>query len=292
MTKVGKGLLAGDMMLACGMNLLICGQGYLGKALGQLASDAGHRVVGTTLHGGDGSLACDLGCEESVRNLRDIVGSCTAVVHCASSGKGGAEAYERVYLGGMKHVAKFFPEAKLLFTSSTSVYAQVDGSWVTEDSPAIPDRETGRFLLEAEQVALGAGGIVCRLAGIYGPNRSVILKKFLTGEAVIEEDGRRYMNQIHRDDAAAAILHVLVRGESGVFNVSDNLPISQRDCYEGLAIMFGRPMPPVGERDLQRKRGWTHKRVSNERLRLSGWKPRYATFLDAVADGAETLTTI
>lgn len=284
-------LLLWGKVLGLGMKLLICGQGYLGDALARLARSSGCEVHGATLHGGEGRLACDLGSEESVQNLREMVGNCTAVVHCASSGKGGAEAYERVYLGGMKHLAKFFPEAKLLFTSSTSVYAQVDGSWVTEDSAAVPDRETGRLLLEAEQVALDAGGIVCRLAGIYGPDRSMILKKFLTGEAIIEEDGRRYLNQIHRDDAASAILHVLQQGECGVFNVSDSQPMSQRDCYEGLAILFGRAMPPVGERDLQRKRGWTHKRVSNERLRLAGWKPRYPVFLDAAAEIAQTMTT-
>ena len=42
----------------------------------------------------------------------------------------------------------------LLFTSSTSVYAQTDGSVVTEESPAIPDRETGSLLLAAETVTL------------------------------------------------------------------------------------------------------------------------------------------
>ena len=97
-----------------------------------------------------------------------------------------------------------FPGVPLLLVSSSSVYAQTDGGVVTEESPTQPDRETGKLLLQAEQQVLVAGGIVARLAGIYGPGRSVILKRFLNGEAVIEDDGRRFLNQIHRDDAAAA----------------------------------------------------------------------------------------
>jgi nucleoside-diphosphate-sugar epimerase len=176
-----------------------------------------------------------------------------------------------------------------LFTSSTSVYAQTDGSLVTEESPAIPERETGRLLLEAERVTLAAMGIVVRLSGIYGPGRSVILKKFLNGEAVIEEDGRRFLNQIHRDDAARAILHLATARAAGIFNVSDSTPLSQIECYRELGRMFERPLPPAGPRDPDRKRGWTHKRVSNEKLRARGWQPGYPSFLDAARAVASSL---
>ena len=66
--------------------------------------------------------------------------------------------------------ARFSRGAALAFTSSTSVYAQGDGEWVTEESPAEPDRETGRVLRATEEFVLAGGGIVARLAGIYGPN--------------------------------------------------------------------------------------------------------------------------
>ena len=176
-----------------------------------------------------------------------------------------------------------------MFTSSTSVYAQTDGSIVTEESPAVPDRETGRLLLEAERVTLDAGGVVARLSGIYGPGRSVILKKFLSGEAVIEEDGRRFLNQIHRDDAARAVFHLATSRATGVFNVSDSTPLTQLGCYEKLSAMFSRPLPPCGPRDLNRKRGWTHKQVSNAKLRATGWQPEFPSFLTAAGEIAGTI---
>lgn len=275
----------GSGSIACGMKLLLIGHGYLGQAVSRVFRDGGWEVVPVSLSGGDGVFACDVSDAGAVKSLPvpDFI------VHCAASGRGGAEAYQRVYVNGCRHLATAFPGVPLLFTSSTSVYAQTDGSVVTEESPAIPDRETGRLLLEAENVTLEAGGIVARLAGIYGPGRSVILKKFLSGEAVIEEDGRRFLNQIHRDDAARAVLHLATTPTTGVINVSDSTPLSQLECYQALSRMFSRPLPPSGPRDLNRKRGWTHKRVSNAKLRATGWQPEFPSFLDAVESVAATL---
>jgi nucleoside-diphosphate-sugar epimerase len=267
------------------MKILLIGHGYLGREIGRVFREHGWEVIPVSLSGGGDSLACDVGDADAVARLP----AADAIIHCAASGRGGAEAYRRVYVEGCANLTKSFPQAPLLFTSSTSVYAQADGSIVTEDSPAIPERETGRLLLEAENLTLAAGGVVARLAGIYGPGRSVILKKFLSGEAVIEEDGRRFLNQIHRDDAARAIFHLVTTRATGVFNASDSTPLSQLECHQGLSRMFDRPLPPSGPRDLNRKRGWTHKRVSNAKLRASGWEPEFPSFLDAAEGVTETL---
>ena len=268
------------------MKLLLVGNGYLGREIARQFTAAGWQVAPCSLSGGEGTLACDVGERADVARLP----AADFIVHCAASGRGGAEAYRRVYVEGCKNLLDCQPGVPLLFTSSTSVYAQSDGSEVTEQSPSEPGRETGMLLREAEDLTLAAGGIVARLSGIYGPGRSVILKKLLTGAAVIEEDGRRYLNQIHRDDAARAILHLASCGiRADVFNVCDSTPLTQLECYEALARIFDRPLPPTGPRDLQRKRGWTHKRVSNAKLLATGWQPRFPCFLDAVREIAPTL---
>lgn len=268
------------------MKLLLIGNGYLGQAVGREFRDHGWDVTAVSLSGGDGSIPCDVGDPAAVAELPPA----DFIVHCAASGRGGAEAYQHVYVDGCANLTNLFPGTPLLFTSSTSVYAQTDGSVVTEESPAVPDRETGSLLLAAEAVTLDAGGIVTRLSGIYGPGRSVILKKFLSGEAVIEEDGRRFLNQIHRDDAARAIFHLATSGARGeIFNVSDSTPLSQLGCYEKLAEIFALPLPPSGPRDLNRKRGWTHKQVSNAKLRATGWQPDFPSFIDAARSIPATL---
>ncbi len=274
------GLVCGMSDFCCGTNkkLLLIGHGYLGLEIERIFLAGGWEVVCVSLSGGVDSLACDVGDRVAVGGLPRA----DFMVHCAASGRGGEGDYQRVYVDGCRNLTEIFIDVPLLFTSSSSVYAQTDGAVVTEESPAEPERETGRLLLEAERITLEAGGIAARLAGIYGPARSVILKKFLTGEAVIEEDGRRCLNQIHRDDAARAIYHLATSGVTGeIFNVCDSTPISQLECYQNLAEFFARPLPPTGPRDANRKRGWTHKRVSNQKLCATGWRPNFPSFLDA-----------
>lgn len=270
------------------MKLLLVGHGYLGQAVQRVFAAADWHVTPVSLSGGEGALACDIGDASSVADLKAVAAP-DFIIHCAASGRGGADAYRHVYVEGCRNLAHTFPGTPLMFTSSTSVYPQTDGSTVTEASPTDPDRETGMLLLEAERIVIDAGGTVARLSGIYGPGRSVILSKFLNGTAVIEEDGRRFLNQIHRDDAARALLHLATGGHRGVFNVCDSHPLSQGECYRALAALFARPMPPSGPRDLNRKRGWTHKIVSNGKLVSTGWQPEFPSFLDAARTLPETL---
>lgn len=273
--------------------LLLCGHGYLGQAVARDFRTAGWTVIPVSRSAeGSGEIACDLSSAADVATLAaTIPAKPDAILHCASSGRGGPESYRAVYLDGCRNLLNSFPLVPLAFTSSTSVYAQTDGSVVTEDSPAEPDRETGKILREAEELVLTRGGLVARLSGIYGPHRSVILKKFLRGESVIEEDGSRYLNQIHRNDAASALLQLIKGGHSGIFNVSDTTSLTQLETYQGLAAYFSLPLPPSGPRDPDRKRGWTHKRVSNEKTKATGWEPRFPCFLDAVASVAPTIST-
>ena len=277
--------------------VLIAGCGFVGVATARLFHEHGWEVLGLT-HSPESAQALsaepyrvtpvDLADAAAVRQLGS---GWNAVVHCASSGRGGADAYRQVYLQGARHLLALRPE-RLLFTSSTSVYAQVDGSIVTEESLAEPDRETGRLLRETEAEVLAAGGIAARLAGIYGPARSVLLRKFFNGDARIEGDGSRWINQVHRDDIASAIFHLISSGSSGIFNVNDNEPLQQRAIYEWLAQRFGRPVPPSGPIDPNRKRGVTNKRVSNARLRATGWEPRFPNFFTAVEQDAGLLDGI
>jgi nucleoside-diphosphate-sugar epimerase len=206
------------------------------------------------------------------------------LVHCAGPERMVPEAYRRVYVDGLLNALAATEPRQVIITGSTSVYGQIDGTWVNEMSETRPDRETGRILLEAEKIALGRGGFVARLSGLYGPGRSVIMRRFLSGEAIIEGNGMRWINQIHRDDAARAIVHLLTKpATSGIYNVSDNVPATQSDVYKWLADYFHRPLPPIGEPDLNRKRGWTSKRVSNAKLRDTGWWPAFPAYRDAIA---------
>lgn len=280
--------------------VIVAGCGFVGLATARLFVGAGRDVVGVTHSAESAALlrdeafpvvACDIADRAALAACGELRGTDT-VIHCASSGRGGVGEYRAVYLDGARALAEVLAPRKVVFTSSTSVYAQTDGAWVTEKSAAAPDRETGRVLREAEDFVLAEGGLVARLAGIYGPGRSVLLRKFFAGEAVIEGDGAKWINQAHRDDIAAALVHLVATNARGVFNVNDDEPLAQRAVYGWLARRFARPLPPCGPIDTGRKRGWTNKRVSNAKLRATGWQARYPSFFAAVENDPALLAAI
>lgn len=288
------------------MKVIVAGCGFVGERAADLLHAAGHEVIGLT-HSPESAArlatvkswrteSCDISSSAAVTSLAVKLGagSIDAVIHCASSSRGGAEMYQAVYVDGMRHLTQAFPTAFPLYTSSTSVYPQVNGEIIDETSFADPDRDTGRLLREAENIALKATGAVARLAGIYGPGRSFVLKNLLEGKAVIEgnQGQGRILNQIHADDAAAAVVHLVTQRLSGIYNVVDDAPMTQRQCLERLCTIFGLKLPGTREPDPGRKRGWSHKRVSNTKLHSSGWAPRYASYFDALRDDPDLASSI
>jgi nucleoside-diphosphate-sugar epimerase len=206
------------------------------------------------------------------------------VIHCASSGRGGAPAYEAIYLGGTQNLIDHLHPRLFLFAGSTSVYGQTDGSWVDERSVADPSRATGKILRRTEDLVLRSGGSVARLAGLYGPGRCVPLEKLKNGGAMIEGEGERVMNMVHLVDAVDGLRFLAENNVRGIFNLVDNEPVPQHDWFLWVCEQLKRPLPPYVPRDMNRKRGWTNKRVSNHRLRSLGWTPRYPTFREGIGE--------
>jgi len=265
------------------MKCLIVGCGYVGLPLGVELVRQGHEVFGlrrsaagelkaTGIH----PLFANITQPESLAKLpRDF----DWVVNCVASGGGSADDYRKIYLEGNHNLIAWLadsPPEKFVYTSSTSVYGQNDGSVVTEESPAEPVEETAKVLVEAEKSLLAAvadrkiPAVILRVAGIYGPGRDRWFRQFLRGEARIKGDGSRWLNMINRDDVVGCIIAALERGKPGeIYNAADNEPVTQLKFLEWLAAELKRPLPPriPAEAEIRRKRGTTNKRVSNAKLR-------------------------
>ena len=195
-------------------------------------------------------------------------------MHCASSG---ADSYLHVYRDGAANLAACFPNARIIFTSSTSVYPQHDGSSVTEESAVEPDSENAQILGQAEKIVLTNDGIVLRVAGIYGPGRSFLLRSVMNGTAVSSD---RFVNQVHRDDVASAI-SFLARCRAvdppRIFNVVDDTPAPRPEILAWLSERLGIPLLNSAPSP-ESKRGRSNKRVSNAKLRALGWVPAYPSY--------------
>jgi nucleoside-diphosphate-sugar epimerase len=267
------------------MRILIVGCGYVGFPLGQELVRQGHEVFGLRRSAlaadqmqavGIHPLLADVTQPETFSALqRDF----DWVVNCTASGGGDADAYRKIYREGNRNLLAWLagaPVKKFIYTSSTSVYAQNDGSLVTETSPTEPDAPTSQVLVETEKLLLAAAtennfpAVILRVAGIYGPARGHSFKAFLRGEARIEGDGARWLNMIHRDDLIGVIIAALQNARPGqIYNVADNESPSQWEFYQWLAGKLQRSLPPsvVADVDAWRRRGVTNKRVSNAKLR-------------------------
>ena len=266
------------------MRVLIVGCGYVGLPLGAELVRQGHEVFGlrrsalaeTELKiAGITPLLADITRPETLVPLpRDF----DWVVNCAASGGGSVEDYRNIYLAGNRNLASWLagsPLKKYVYTSSTSVYGQNDGSVVTEKSPAEPEAETAKILVAAEKFLLAAverrfPAVILRVAEIYGPARGHGFKQFLRGAARIEGDGARWLNMIHRDDLTGVITAALQSAPPGeIFNAADNQPVSQLKFFAWLAAELKRPLPPAAAPDAEvwRRRGVTNKQISNAKLR-------------------------
>jgi nucleoside-diphosphate-sugar epimerase len=270
---------------------LLIGCGYIGLPLALRLAEAGHEITAwvrsnasaesLAVHRFHRVIAGSVADDDMWTAMRE---DCDLVIHCASSSRGGELAYEQVFLQGARMMGERQPRARKLFVSSTSVYGQTQGEIVTEESPAEPDTATGRILREAEKVVLGADATVVRSTGIYGPNRGVLFEKFRRGETVVEGDGLRWINQIHQRDLVAALAHLIEAGAPGeIYNATDDTPVTCRDYYAWCGKFLNQPMPPHGPVNPQRKRGLTNKRVSNAKLRATGWQPIYPSFREGLA---------
>lgn len=257
--------------------LLIAGCGDLGKRLaGRLDATEWH-ITGLRrdirhLPEGMQAVAGDLTRPETLAKLDRHY---DAVVYQATPNAREPAAYREIYVAGLARLLSRVSTDRLILVSSTAVYGQDDGSQVDEDSPTEPQAFNGRILLEAEQLAIAAGGLVVRFSGIYGPGRDFLLRQLRSGQAVCRDHPPQWTNRVHIDDCAAVLAHLLKldRPES-IYCASDPTPSRRCEVLDWLADQLGVARPA---RTDTRDSG-AGKRVLNHRLVESGFDFTYPDF--------------
>jgi len=217
-------------------------------------------------------IACDLTQPSTLLALpKDI----THVLYTAAPNARTEADYRAVYRDGLErllHAVASPALQRVLFVSSTAVYGDHGAQWIDEDTPTAPKSFNGRVLLETEQWLRSQSAQVetvsLRLSGIYGPGRSYLLDRLRTGQATAPAAESHWVNRIHIEDAAAAILHLMnLPKPQPIYLVTDSTPLPMRVLYEGLAKLVGVPVPLEGPAPAS----IGSKRLSNARLRHSGF---------------------
>lgn len=218
------------------------------------------------------------------------VGRLDYLVFCAAATQHDEAGYRAAYVEGLRNTLGWLQQRgqtprRLLFVSSSGVYAQRDGEWVDETSPAQAQSYSGSVMLEAEQLALHSGipASVVRLTGIYGPGREWLLRQVREGYRVASEPPL-YANRIHAEDAAGLLAALLEADRSGValedcYLGVDNEPVALHEVVGWLREQLG--VTHWADEQTVRRAG--SKRCSNARARALGWAPRYPSFREGYA---------
>ena len=143
------------------------------------------------------------------------------------------------------------PPRRIVYLSTSGVYGDCNGEWVTEERPPAPDSDRGRRRLAAEQNLLvwAASGavetVILRVPGIYGPGRLPI-KRLQSGSPVVDERECAFSNRIHAEDLARVAVAAAERGRAGaVYNASDGHPSTMTDYFMQVAELLGLEPPPI-----------------------------------------------
>lgn len=157
----------------------------------------------------------------------------------------------------------------LLFTSSTSVYAEEHGAIVTERS-TLAANPRARRLTDVEALVLQASGRVVRLAGLYGPGRGP--HRVYGREVQSSRSPEGILNLIHFEDAASLCLLILEKGQPRTIYLGcDGQPFTRRDfgviIGKGTDFFTGNSDEPLGRR--------CENHATREAL---SWSPRWKNF--------------
>jgi nucleoside-diphosphate-sugar epimerase len=147
------------------------------------------------------------------------------------------------------------PPRRIVYISTSAVYGDCGGAWITEEQPVHPEMARGRRRLDAERQLItwcgetGCEWMLLRVPGIYGPGK-LPLARLRQGLPVLREADAPYTNRIHVDDLAAICVAAMSsRRRNTVYNVSDGHPSNMTDYFFRVADAAGLPRPPVVSRE-------------------------------------------
>jgi nucleoside-diphosphate-sugar epimerase len=274
------------------MHVLVAGCGWLGEAVARALVARGDRVTGirraparaaTLAEAGIEPLALDLAAPGAAARLPRA----DAYVACQSASGDSEAAYRAAYLDATAPLLAAAAEARapLVYTGSTGVFGQRDGSDVDEATPPAPASVTAEVLVEAERRVVLAGGrgaraSVLRLSGLYGPGRAGIAGRVRSGLLALGPGDEAWMNFCHRDDAVAFVLAALDRAAPGaILHGSDARPAPRREVVTWIAARLGIEPPRT-----ERVAVGPSRRILSERTRAElGVVLRYPSFADGLA---------
>ena len=266
--------------LASDAKLLVLGGGYSGSCLANLGRALGTPVLCTrrSLDAAEADLVFDSNGQDQLDPA-----ALEGITHLLSTIPPDRDGNDPV-LSKLLPTLRGLPLRWAGYLSTTGVYGDRQGGWVSEEDETAPalERSIRRLNCEAAWQRSGLPIQILRLPGIYGPGRSV-LNGLQQGRARLIDKPGQVFCRIHVEDIAGACWHLMHRVEQGpsplpgnwtVVNVVDDLPAPTADLLRHAASLLGCALPPLEQFDQivdsmspMAQSFWSeNRRVSNHKL--------------------------
>jgi nucleoside-diphosphate-sugar epimerase len=261
------------------MRVFVAGaSGAIGIPLVEQLTDRGHEVIGTYVSAGHDERIRAHGAQAIQLDLLDPAAVAAAVIATEPD----AIVHQATALTDARFTRNFdrtFAQTNRLRTDGTDAllaaarearvhwfvaqsfaslrYARVGGPIKSEDDPldANPPaaaRASSAAMRYLDDTVVRAGGIVLRYGVFYGADNDGLVEPVRRRQFPIVGDGAGMSSFIHLDDAAAATVLALERGEPGIYNIVDDDPAPVREWLPVLAEALGAKPPRHAPRWLAR----------------------------------------
>ena len=261
--------------LPAGSTLCILGAGFSGRRLAALAEALNIRVLTTSRNPDPESRDLRY---DTAQNLIPTDAELDGVTHLLSTIPPGRDQNDPV-LRTLGPQLRQLPLRWAGYLSTTGVYGDTEGAWVSEADPPQPgqDRSRRRLICEQDWLNSGLPVQILRLPGIYGPGRSPLAAVKAGTLKPVHKPGQVFC-RVHVDDIAAACLHLIHCSAAGqhppVVNLCDQEPAPSHVMQRYAADLLNCDLPEIrnytdAEADMSAmaRSFWAeNRRVSNDLL--------------------------
>ncbi|QNI52622.1 putative conserved NADP-binding domain-containing protein [Synechococcus sp. BIOS-E4-1] len=261
--------------LPTGSTLCILGAGFSGRRVAALAEALNIRVLTTRRNPDPKSRALRFDTDQYVLPSDSELHGVTHLLSTIPPGRDQTDPVLRTLGSQLSRL----PLRWAGYLSTTGIYGDTGGAWVSETDAPRPgqDRSRRRLICEREWLNSGLPVQILRLPGIYGPGRSPLAAVKAGTLKPIHKPGQVFC-RVHVDDIAAACLHMMHCSAAGqhppVVNICDHEPAPSHVMQRHAADLLDCDLPEArhyedAEADMSAmaRSFWAeNRRVSNDLL--------------------------
>ena len=270
--------------------VLIVGYGFVGQILGKALKKDGHLVFAIKRkpisHEINRLILKDI-LELQDQDLPDV----DFVIYCPSSDARDIISYQTIYARGIKVIASIYKKRshkpRLIYASSSRVFEQNHGQWVSEDSPCRPKDPLSSQILDGETTTKESelDPIIVRFSGIYGINRHPLLDALQKGNVNLC-NSLHFSNRIHVHDCARVLYHMMrIKYNEHLYIASDCEPTPINTIVSWLSATTGLPLPENKHDSSPDPNDFkSNKRLNNTRLLHTGFRFEFPNYRQGFKD--------